>query len=62
MVCMVSGVRFREADTCMLCPLVFNCRGGGWYVMCAKSVAVTWLCVHCFDKKFVFSVFDKKFV
>ena len=56
MVCMVSGVRFREADTCMLYPLVFNCRGGGWYVMCAKSVAVTWLCVHCFDKNFVFSV------
>ena len=36
--------------------LVFNCRGGGWYVMCAKSVAVTWLCVHCFDKNYVFSV------
>ena len=29
MVCMVSGVHFREADTCMLYPLVFNCRGGG---------------------------------
>ena len=43
-VCMESGVRFREADTCMLYPLVFNCKGGGWYVMCAKSVAVTWLC------------------
>ena len=56
MVCMISGVRFREADTCMLYPLVFNCRGGGWYVMCAKSVAVTWLCAHCFDKNFVFSV------
>ena len=56
MVCMVSGVRFREADTCMLYPLVFNCRGGGWYVMCAKSVAVTWLCAHCFDTNFVFSV------
>ena len=38
-VCMASGVRFREADTCMLYPLVSNCRGGGWYVMCAKSVA-----------------------
>ena len=25
--------------------------------MCAKSVAVTWLCAHCFDKNFVFSVF-----
>ena len=48
MVCMVSGVRFWEADTCMLYPLVFNCRGGGWYVMCAKSVAVTWPCAHCF--------------
>ena len=47
MVCMVSGVHFSEADTCMLYPLVFNCRGGGWYVMCAKSVAVTWLCAHC---------------
>ena len=54
MVCMVSGVRFREADTCMLYPLMFNCRGGGWYVMCAKSVAVTWLCAHCFN--FVFFV------
>ena len=54
MVCMVSGVHFREADTCMLYPLVFNCRGGGWYVMCAKSVAVTWPCVHCFDKNYVF--------
>ena len=21
-------------------------RGGGWYVMCAKSVAVTLLCAH----------------
>ena len=49
MVCMVTGVRFREADTCMLYPLMFNCRGGGWYVMCAKSVAVTSLCTHCFD-------------
>ena len=54
MVCMVSGVRFREADTCMLYPLVFSCRGGGCYVMCTKSVAVTWLCAHCFDKNFVF--------
>ena len=43
MVYMVSGVCFRESDTCMLYPLVFNCRGGGWYVMCAKSVAV----FHC---------------
>ena len=25
----------------MLYPLMFNCRGGGWYVICAKSVAVT---------------------
>ena len=25
----VLGVRFREADTCMLYALVFNCRGGG---------------------------------
>ena len=57
MVCMVSGVRFREADTCMLYPLVFNCRGGGWYVRCAKSVAVTWLCVQCFDKNYVFLCF-----
>ena len=38
MVCMVSGFRFREADMCML---MFNCRGDGWYVMCAKCVAVT---------------------
>ena len=57
MVCMVSGVRFREADTCMLYLLMFNCRGGGWYVMCAKSVAVTSLCAHCFDKNFVFLCF-----
>ena len=49
MVCMVSGVRFMEADTCMLYPLVFNCRGGGWYVMCAKFGAVTWLNAHCFE-------------
>ena len=55
MVCMVPGVRFGEADTCMLYPLMFNC--GGWYVMCAKSVAVTWLCVHCFDNNFVFLCF-----
>ena len=53
---MVSGVHFREAYTCILYSLVFNCRGGGWYAMCAKSVAVTWLCAHCFDKNFVFSV------
>ena len=53
MVCMVSGVCFREADTCMLYPLVFNC----WYVMCAKSVAVTLLCAHCLDKNFVFLCF-----
>ena len=57
MVCMVSGVRFREADTYMLYLLMFNCRGGGWYVMCAKSVAVTLLCVHSFDKNFVFLSF-----
>ena len=26
-------------------------------MLCApKSVAVTWLCAHCFDKNFVFSV------
>ena len=54
MVCMVSGVRFREADTWMLYPLLFNCRGDGCYVTYTKSVAVTWLCVHCFDKNFVF--------
>ena len=24
----------------MLYLLMFDCRGGGWYVMCAKSVAV----------------------
>ena len=42
---------------CMLYPLMFNCRGGGWYVMCAKSVAVTSLCAHCFDKSFVFLCF-----
>ena len=46
MVCMVSGVYFKEADTCMLYPLAFNCRGGGWYVMCDKSVAVTSLCAY----------------
>ena len=69
MLCMVShifclvyglhGVRrlFEEADTCMLYPLMFNCRGGGWYVMCAKSVAVTWLCALCFDKNYVFLCF-----
>ena len=34
-----AGVHFGEADTCMLYPLMFNC--GGWYVMCAKSVAIT---------------------
>ena len=56
MVWMVSGVHFKEADTCMLYPLMFNCRGGGWYVMCAKSVAVTSLCVHCFAKILYISV------
>ena len=62
MICMVSGVRFREADTCTLYPLVFNCRGGSWYVMCAKSVAVTSLCAHshCLDKNFVFLCFLMK--
>ena len=33
----------------------FNCRGGGWYIICAKSVAVTWPCAHCFDKYFSLS-------
>ena len=37
MVCMVSGVCFREADTCMLYPLVFNCRG----------VPSLWLLLDC---------------
>ena len=41
---MVSGVHFSEADS------------GGSYVTCVKSVAVAWLCAHCFDKNFVFSV------
>ena len=54
MVCMVSGVHFREADTCMLYPLMLNCRGGGWYAMCTKSAAVISLCARCFDKNFVF--------
>ena len=40
MVCMVSGVCFREADTC-LNLLVLVCRGGGLYVICAKSVTVS---------------------
>ena len=53
MVCMVSGVNLFQGS--MLYPLVFNCKGGG-YVMCAKFVAVTWMCAHCFDKNFVFSV------
>ena len=51
---MVSGVSFKEAATCILYLLMFNCRDGSWYVMCAKSVAVTFLCMHCFDKNFVF--------
>lgn len=37
-------------------PLMFICRGGGGYVMCAKSVAVTLLCMHCFEKSLYFSV------
>ena len=49
-----------EADTCMLYPLVFNCRGGGWYVMCAKFVAVTWLYAHCFDKNFVLPFVEER--
>ena len=55
----LHGVRcsFQEADTCMLCSLGFICRGGCWYVMCAKSVAVTWPCAHCFDKNCVFLCF-----
>ena len=60
MVCMVSGVHFREAGKCMLYPLMFNCRGGGWYVMCAKSVVVTLLCAHCFDMNFVFLFLDER--
>ena len=49
MVWMTSCVHFREADTCLLYQLMFNCRGGDWYVMCAKSVAVTSLCVRIAD-------------
>ena len=49
----VSG---KLIDTCYIhwCSIVEV--HGGWYVICAKSVAVTWLCVHCFDKNFVFSL------
>ena len=43
MVCMVSGVRFREADTCMLHPLVFNCRG--WLVCYVCQVCSCYLAV-----------------
>ena len=54
----LCGIRcsFLEADTCMLYSLVFNCSGGGWYVMCTKSVAVTWPCAHCFIRIMYFSV------
>ena len=54
--CMVSGVRFREADTCTLYPLMFNCRGGGWYVMCAKAVAVIY-CVGIVLIRILYSLF-----
>ena len=33
--------------------LIFSCRGDGWYVMCAKSVAVSYFAVFIF-KDFVF--------
>ena len=45
MVCMVSGVCFREADTYMLYPLMFNCRGGG----CMFCVPSLWLLLGCVD-------------
>ena len=43
MACMVSSVRFREADTSMLYPLVFNCRGGGDML----RVPNLWLLLPC---------------
>ena len=38
---MVSGVHFREADTCMLYPLVFNCR------VVIGIVPSVWLLLGC---------------
>ena len=41
----LHGVRcsFREADTCILYPLMFSCRGGGC-VLCMPSL---WLLSRC---------------
>ena len=43
----------QEADARTELPrprqLSANLDRGSWYVMCAKSVAVTWPCAHCFD-------------
>ena len=41
---MASGVRFREANTCMLYPLVFNCRGVVVGMLCVPSL---WLLLGC---------------
>ena len=54
--CCMLGVCFREAQLCIR-VISTGVRGGGWYVMCAKSVAVAWLCAHCFDKN---SVLDER--
>ena len=54
----LHGVRQVSGKLIYACyiPLMFICRGGGGYVMCAKSVAVTLMCMHCFEKSLYFSV------
>ena len=42
--CVVSGIHFRGL-VYMSYLLVLGCSGGGLYVVCAKSVAVTLLCL-----------------
>ena len=45
----------------MLYLLVLSCRGGGLYVICGKSVAVTLLCTCCFVCLSLSFGFDKDF-
>ena len=54
----LHGVRCLFQGSCYtVYPLVFNCRGGGWHVMCVKSVAVTSLCaIFCVDSDLAFPI------
>ena len=53
---MVSGVHFREADTCMLYPLVFNCRGVVG-MLCVPSLWLLLGCVRIVLMRILYSLF-----